>query len=117
MALSRPFSEDPRELPLSTPVTTPPGDRWCDVYGFVPAGGVSGSSTLQIIRDAIHLSWCLLRVLLPGYMLGHHPRLPHVQGSTPTGFSKAGYVEWASHPIFHLACMHPCMYKDLANLN
>ena len=29
----------------------PPGDRWCDVIGLVPAGSVSSSSTLQIFRD------------------------------------------------------------------
>ena len=35
-------------LPLS-----PQGDGWCDVLGFVPASGVSSSSTLQIFRDTI----------------------------------------------------------------
>ena len=27
--------------------TSPPGDRWCDVLGFVPAGSVSSYSTLK----------------------------------------------------------------------
>ena len=32
-----------------------PGDRWCSVLGFVPAGYVSSSSTrLQILQDASH---------------------------------------------------------------
>ena len=38
---------------------SPPGDRWCGVLGFVPAGNVSSSSTLQIFRDATRLSWLL----------------------------------------------------------
>ena len=33
----------------------PPGDRWCAVFGFVPAGCVSSSSTLRIFREASHL--------------------------------------------------------------
>ena len=41
------------------PRLSPPGDRWRDVLGFVPAVSVSSSSTLQIFRDASH-SWCLL---------------------------------------------------------
>ena len=34
------------------PLLSPPGDRWCDVLGFVPAGNVSSFSTLQIFREA-----------------------------------------------------------------
>ena len=34
---------------------SPPGDRWCDALGFVPAGSVSSSSPLQIFRDATRL--------------------------------------------------------------
>ena len=41
------------------PRLSPPGDRWRDVLGFVPAVSVSSSSTLQIFRDASH-SWWLL---------------------------------------------------------
>ena len=54
MALSRPLKEDRLALPLSTPLS-PPGDRWCDILGFVPAGSVSSFSTLQIFREASHL--------------------------------------------------------------
>ena len=36
---------------------SPPGDRWCDFLGFVPADSVSSSSTLQIFRDATRLWW------------------------------------------------------------
>ena len=46
-ALSRPFKEDLLALPFSR--LSPPGDRWCDVLGFVPAGSVSSSTTIQII--------------------------------------------------------------------
>ena len=47
---------------------SPPGDRWCDVLGFVPAGNVSSSSAFQIFRDASH-TWCLLcsPVSLPSF--------------------------------------------------
>ena len=49
MALSRPFKEDRLALPLSTPLS-PPGDRWCEVLDFVPAGSVSSVSTFQSFR-------------------------------------------------------------------
>ena len=45
--------------------TSPPGDRWRDVVGFVPAGWVSSSSTLQIyllwaIDGVMYLALCPL---------------------------------------------------------
>ena len=52
MVLFRPLKEDRWALPLSTPLLSPPGDRWCDELGFVPAGSVSSSSILEIFRDA-----------------------------------------------------------------
>ena len=58
------------------PRLSPPGNRWCNVLGFVPVGSVSSSSTLQIFRDASHL-WGLL--CPPVYLLGHFPSLWHVQ--------------------------------------
>ena len=54
---------------------SPPGDRWCDVLGFVPACSVSSSSALQIFRETSHL-WGLL--FPPVYLLGHFPSLRHV---------------------------------------
>ena len=63
------------------PRLSPPGDRWCDVLGFVPAGSVSSFSTLQIFREASHL-WGLL--CPPVYLLGRFPSLRYVQGSTST---------------------------------
>ena len=66
---------------------SPPGDRWCDVLGFVPAGSVWSSSTLQIFRDTSHL-WCLL--FPPVYLLGNFPSLQHVQGSTSTKIFEGG---------------------------
>ena len=54
LALSRKIAKQFLFLCLS-----PPGSQWCDVLGFVPAGSVSSSSTLQIFWDASHL-WPLL---------------------------------------------------------
>ena len=63
-----------------------PGDRWCDVLGFMPVGSF-WSSTLQIFREASRL-WELL--CPPVYLLGCFPLLRHVQGSTPTGVYEDG---------------------------
>ena len=92
MALSRPFKEDRLALPLSTPESFPPGDRWCDVLGLVPAGSVrfvpsGSSSTFQIFREASHLCGLLCP---PVYLLGHFPSLRQVQGNTPTGIFVGG---------------------------
>ena len=70
---------------LLFPRLAPPGDRWCDVLGFVPAGSVSSFSAL--LRDASHL-WGLL--CLSVCLLGHVPSLRHVRGSTPTGVFEGG---------------------------
>ena len=43
----------------------------CDVLGFVPAGNVSISSTLQTSREASHLRWLLCS---PVYLLSHFLR-------------------------------------------
>ena len=40
---------------LLFPRLSSPGDRRCDVLGFVPAASVSGSSTFQIFRDTSNL--------------------------------------------------------------
>ena len=104
MALTHPFKEDH----LSHPLSTPPGDCWCDVLGSVPAGSISSSSTFQILQDASHL-WELLCPLV--YLLGHFPSLQHVQGSAPTLPQESLKVDvshghmpvWASHvdiPLF-----------------
>ena len=60
------------------PRLSAPGDRWCDVPGFVPADNVSSSSTLPMFRDASH------------YLLYHFCSLPHVQGSTRTFVFEGG---------------------------
>ena len=49
MTLSRPFKEGHLALPL--PRLSLPGDRWCGVFSFVPAGSVSSFSLLQIFRS------------------------------------------------------------------
>ena len=63
-----PFNGDRRLLPCSTLRFSPPGDRWCDVLGFIPAGILSNSSTLQTFLGACHLWWLLCQ---PVYLLGH----------------------------------------------
>ena len=59
---------------------SPPGDRWCDVRGFVPTVSVSSSSTPLIFRDSSHL---IVMVALPVSLsaLGHTPWLSRVQDS------------------------------------
>ena len=86
MALSRPSKKIISSFNLF-PCLSPPGDWWCDVRGFVPAGSASSFSTLQIFREASHL-WGLLCPLV--YLLCHFPSLRHVQGSTPTGVFEDG---------------------------
>ena len=66
MAISRPFKEDRLALPL--PRLSPPGDRWCDVLGSVPAVSVSSFSTLPIFREVNHVWGSLFP---PVYLLGH----------------------------------------------
>ena len=61
---------------------SPSGHRWCDAQGFLSVGRVSRSSTLKIVREANRLWWLLFP---PVCLVGHFPRLRHVQGSTPTG--------------------------------
>ena len=66
---------------------SPLGDWWCDVFGFVPAGSISSSSTRHIFRDANHL-WRL--ICPPVSLLGHSPWLRRVQGSTSTWVFEGG---------------------------
>ena len=84
MALSRPVKEDRLALRFLFPRLSSPGDRWCDVFGFVPTGSVSSPSTLHPFREANHLRGLLCP---PVYLLGHFPSLRHVQGSAPTVFA------------------------------
>ena len=83
MALSRPFKENRLALRFLFPRLSSPGDRWCDVPGFVPTGSVSSPSTLQHFREANHLRGLLCP---PVYLLGHFSSLRHVQGSAPRVF-------------------------------
>ena len=53
MALSRPFEC------FFVPRLSAPGDRWCAVLGFVPAGSVSSFSTLQIFEKQGTCESCL----------------------------------------------------------
>ena len=58
-----PVSEVSPTLPwrFLFPRLSPPGDRWCDVLGFVPAGSVSSFSTLQIFREQATCEGCFAR--------------------------------------------------------
>ena len=60
LPLKRPLSSFKKKKKKSSSVfflsmQSSPDDRCCDVLGFVLAGSVSSSSTLQIFRDANHL--------------------------------------------------------------
>ena len=69
------------------PRFSPPGDRWCNVLGFMPAGGGSSSSTVQIFREAGHLCVLLWRQFIHSVVSLHSgvPRAVH-----PQEFSKVG---------------------------
>ena len=58
---------------------SPPGNQWCDVLGFVPAGSILSFSTIQIFREASQLSGLLCP---PVYLLGRFPSRRHVQSRT-----------------------------------
>ena len=60
---------------------SPPGDRWCDVLGFMTSGNVSSSSTLQTFRNASHL-WGL--PCPPVYLLGYFFGFRQMQDGTST---------------------------------
>ena len=94
-----PFSSLSRKIVerfLFLRLSLPPGDRWCGVFGFVPAGNVSRSSTLQIFRDATHLWWFLCP---PVYLLCHFLWLWHVQDSTPCNWNLSGIIRREFHKI------------------
>ena len=58
---------------------SPPGDRWCDAPGVVPAGSAPVSSTLQIFRDRSHM-WSLL--FFPRTLGSDMPWTAHPQDSS-----------------------------------
>ena len=93
MTLSRPFNEDRLALRPSTPSSLLYAIDGCDVLGFVLAGSVSSSSTLQVFREASYL-WGLL--CPPVNLLGRFPSLRHVHGSSPTEV-----VEVECRPLIH----------------
>ena len=71
---------------------SPPGDRWCDAPGVVPAGSASVSSTLQIFRDRSHMWWLLFFRTVDC----------HALDSTPTKLFR-GWTRslWAFHSTFN----------------
>ena len=82
-----------RSYMVPFPRLSPQGE-WCSyVLGFVPAGNVSSSSTLQIFQDTSHLWWLLC---LAVYLLSHFSSLWHVHrsfqgGSRPLAHSSLGF--------------------------
>ena len=93
MTLSRPFNEDRLALRPSTPSSLLYAIDGCDVLGFVLAGSVSSSSTLQVFREASYLLGLLCP---PVNLLGRFPSLRHVHGSSPTEV-----VEVECRPLIH----------------
>ena len=64
MAMFRPFKEDRRALPLLAPFS-PPGDRWCDVLGFVPAGSLSVLKNRDCPQQSrVLFIWCRIETAL-----------------------------------------------------
>ena len=78
------------------PRLSPPDDRWCNIIGFVPAGSVSSTSTLQNFRDASHSWWLLIP---PVYLIDHFPSLQHVQPGQVHPLYSSGYSMF--HSVFH----------------
>ena len=77
---------------------SPPGDRWCDVLGFVSAGSVSSFSTLQIFREASYL-WGLLCQPVCSVISIHSGMSRAVH---PQGFSRVDVDHW------HIpVCLYP----------
>ena len=79
------------------PRVSPPGDRWRDFHGFMPAGRVSRPATLQIFRDGIHvlLLLCPLFCRLKSFPLTpacHPGRVVH-----PQEFSKTDKPDNTGH--------------------
>ena len=105
MFLSHPFKEDGRALPLSTPLSF--GDRWRDIFGFVPAGSVlsvSSSSTLQILRGSRNrplVMAALLAILSArSFPVTGMSRITH-PGVFEGGCRTVSYMPiWASHSDF-----------------
>ena len=103
------FQEDRRALPLSTPLSSTPGDRWCDVFSLVPAGTFPSSSTLRIFRKASH-SWWLLSPSLSARSFPITPVCPVVH---PQEFSNVDaehwhMIVWACHSIVESVSVTAC---------
>ena len=97
-SLSHPFKEIKHFL---FPCLSPPGEHWCCVLSFVPAGSISSSSTCQIFWDASHLWWLLCLTVC---LLGDFPSLQDVLGSTPT------WIIWAR--VFSVANRWSCWGEE-----
>ena len=111
IALSCPFKEDCQALPFF-PCLASPGSWWCDVLGFVPAGSVWSSSTLQIFCDTSHL-WGNINRLLLTFWLAEAALL--IGGLEPCiMWHKMDEVRWVSH-VHKLKCyqalyLYRCRY-------
>ena len=98
---SRPFKEDRLALPLSTPRFSMRSMTMVWSLGFVPAGRVSISSTLQIFREAISHLWGLLCPLVyrpcSVISLWIHSRTFHSRMITVV--RGTGSVRWVTSPF------------------
>ena len=105
MGFIRPFKENRRALPLSTPLSSgwsmvwcpwpctrlsPRGDRWCDVLDFVPA------SLLQVIDFVMFLALC-----------------PQVLSQAPqhVSFLDASHLWWLLYPLVYFLDHFPWPYN------
>ena len=104
MALSRPFREDRLALILFARLS-PPGDRWCDVLGFVPAGSVSSFSTLQIFREASHLYGCFSGQSVCSVISLHSGKMATNQHAESISTRKASRITTPESPTVALANM------------
>ena len=77
------------------PRLSPPGDRWCDVLGFVPACSVISSSTHQIFREAIICVNCFARQSICSTISLHYVMSRAVH---PQEFSKVDVDHWHIQP-------------------
>ena len=92
LVLSR--TTDKRSLFLYACPSPLPDDRWCHVLGFMPAGSVSGSSTLPIFRDARHLWW-----LFCSLSIGTVSFLVFSMSSRTVGYNHRSLWRWMSNIV------------------
>ena len=90
---------------------SPPSVRWCGVLGFVPAGSVSNSSTLQIFWEATHNCHkraTIVRVALPASLSARSfPITPACSGKY------TGVFEGGCQSLMHSSLAFPFHFSFL----